>query len=371
MYGESIMKICFVYFSLGRGGAERTIVNLSNYLQADYNDEISIVLISESDCYYKIASNVKIYALNEKRVSTSLLDTTTHTIAIIKKLRTILNGICPDIIVAFSSRWFLTCKAATIGKGIRIVGSERSNPKTVMTTRLNRILIYLSSLLCDGYIFPTRGAKECYPKTIQNKAVVIPNGVDCPKEGYENKKSSGFKSICSAGRLIKGKRYDVLLKAFSIVQKHMQDIKLTIYGEGKLKEELKKLAQELNIADKVFFCGFKEDFYHELQKHDLFVYCSESESWGNVLSEAMSCGLPCISTDYEFGARDMIVDGKNGLLVPVGNVEILAEAILKLAANEEWRLRLSMEARASMEQLDYTTIAKKYRDYFKEVIGVK
>lgn len=365
------MRICFVYFSLGRGGAEHTIVNLSNYLRSDYDDEIEIVLISETECHYAIDCSVKRYALNEKRVSKSMFDTVVHTVIIIKKLRTILNKINPDIIVAFSSKWFLTCKAAMLGKNIKIIGSERSNPNDVMKNNLNRRLVYLSSVLCDGYIFPTKGAKDCYPKIIQDKAIVIPNGVASVKEEKIDKQGREIISICSAGRLIRGKRYDVLLKAFSIVQEYKKNIGLTIYGEGILKEELQHLALELGVSDKVFFCGFKENLSKELQKHDIFVYCSESESWGNVLSEAMSCGLPCISSDYKFGARDMIDNGKNGLLVPVGNVEILAKTILELIEDAEKRYSLSVAARVSMEQLDYTKVTKRYRDYFRKVMDEK
>ena len=242
------MKICIVYASLGKGGAERTIVNLANYLSREYGDEISIVLITTDECHYSLTKDAKIYALNEGRATKSIFGTVEHAVAITRKLRKTIRKIEPDVILAFSSRWFLTSKFATMGTGIKIVGSERSNPKTVMKSRLSRILIQLTARLCDGYVFPTAGAKACYPASIQDKAVVIPNGLDLPNMVFDRERQSTGYSICSAGRLIPGKRYDVLLRAFSAVRKQISLATLTIYGEGRIKEESMQLAEELGLA---------------------------------------------------------------------------------------------------------------------------
>lgn len=359
------MNICVVHSSLGKGGAEHTIVNLANHWSADCGDQVSVVLTGPETCCYPLTPAAKVYALHENRASKNVFDLLGHTVVVAKKLRAVLDEIQPDIILSFSGRKLLICKAAVLGKRIKVVGTERTNPRALMGSSFNRFLIYFVSGLCNGFIFQTSGARLCYPTAMQKKSVVIPNGVELPQLTA----APGGNSICSAGRLIDGKRQDVLLKAFGAVYRQIPNVRLTIYGEGPRREDLENLAAELGIEQQVCFAGFKANLFTEIQKHDLFICCSEYAGWENTLAEALSCGLPCISSDHEFGARDMIQDGENGVLVPVGDVKKLAAAMIDLLENKEKRKRLGAQARKSMEQFEYSVVARRYRDYLEKVMS--
>jgi glycosyltransferase involved in cell wall biosynthesis len=133
--------------------------------------------------------------------------------------------------------------------------------------------------------------------------------------------------ILGVGRLEKPKDFQTLLRAFA----HLQDqrpAKLIILGDGKEKEELKTLASDLGIADRVVLAGFAANPYASMARADVLVLSSHWEGFGNVLAEALALGTPVVATDCDFGPREILAGGRYGRLVPVGDVEAMAKAIM-------------------------------------------
>lgn len=135
--------------------------------------------------------------------------------------------------------------------------------------------------------------------------------------------------IVAAGRLgASEKNLPLLLRAFSGVR-GARNARLVVFGEGDARARLESLAHELGIALDVDFPGFIANPYAAFARASVFVLSSDYEGLGNVLIEALACGCPVVSTDCPSGPREILDGGRYGTLVPVGNVEELATAILR------------------------------------------
>ncbi len=136
------------------------------------------------------------------------------------------------------------------------------------------------------------------------------------------------------------KNFSLLIQAFSIALKRVFRViinkpELYILGEGHEKENLESLISELKLQDKVFLPGFVDNPSEILSSANLFVLSSNREGFGNVLVEALSCGLPLISTDCPSGPSEILKNGQLGKLVPVNDVKSMTDAIIEAINNPD------------------------------------
>jgi glycosyltransferase involved in cell wall biosynthesis len=137
----------------------------------------------------------------------------------------------------------------------------------------------------------------------------------------------GCARIIAIGSLKPAKDYPTLLRAFAVASRK-QAVRLLIVGEGPLRGEIEALIELLGLSDRVRLPGHVPNPYVWLNHADQFVLSSAWEGFGNVIVEAMHCGVPVVSTDCRSGPREILDDGKYGRLVPVGDVDALARAML-------------------------------------------
>jgi len=171
--------------------------------------------------------------------------------------------------------------------------------------------------------------------------------------------------IVAVGRLVKAKDYPTLLMAFKIVFRKMQ-ASLVILGEGSEEENLKNLVKKLEISDNVHFLGFKENPYNYMANSSVFVNSSIREGFGNVIVEAMACGVPVVATNCRSGPGEIIQDGVSGLLVEPRNSVELAEAILKILKNQDFALRLALGGQERVKYFSAENSIKNYEKVFNE-----
>jgi len=144
--------------------------------------------------------------------------------------------------------------------------------------------------------------------------------------------------LISMGRLDRDKNFKCLIEAFAEVlneSEDSEDYELYILGEGYERTNLENLISNLNLNKQVFMPGFVSSPAQLLNSSHLFVFSSVREGFGNVLVEALSCGLPVISTDCKSGPSEILLDGKIGALVPINNKTALKEAILNEIRNPD------------------------------------
>ncbi|MFB6933916.1 glycosyltransferase family 4 protein [Streptomyces sp. HUAS 31] len=152
------------------------------------------------------------------------------------------------------------------------------------------------------------------------------------------------KVIVAAGRLVPVKRYDLLIEAFAPVAAAHPDWRLRIYGKGEEQARLRQLIEDLGLSDHAFLMGAAAPMEAEWVKGSIGATAANFEPFGMTIVEAMRCGLPVVSTDCPYGPGEIIEDGTDGRLVPVGDRESMSAALLELVRDDERRRRMGRRA---------------------------
>ncbi|MFI6013415.1 glycosyltransferase family 4 protein [Streptomyces sp. NPDC051243] len=155
------------------------------------------------------------------------------------------------------------------------------------------------------------------------------------------------KVVVAAGRLVPVKRYDLLIEAFALVAAEHPDWHLRIYGKGEEHTRLRRLIHHLGLYENVFLMGAAAPMEAEWVKGSIGAAASDFEPFGMTIVEAMRCGLPVVSTDCRYGPGEIIKDGADGRLVPVGDRDAFGAALLDLVRDDERRRRMGRTAMAN------------------------
>ncbi|MGI5352747.1 glycosyltransferase [Streptomyces sp. CA-250714] len=206
---------------------------------------------------------------------------------------------------------------------------------------------------------------------VRTEIVCVPNAVPAPQVEPSDGQA---KLIVAAGRLIKVKRYDRLLRAFALVADKHPDWTLRLYGRGPQQNVLRTILNELGLYDRAFLMGAHSPIETEWAKGAIAAVSSDGESFGMTLVEAMHCGVPVVSTDCPYGPGEIIANGQDGLLAPLGEnedvtVRAYADALLHLV--EDPALRSAMSAAALEKAARYCPqrIAGEYENLMTRLLA--
>lgn len=216
-----------------------------------------------------------------------------------------------------------------------LAGSARPKRRGDRSRRLRQVeraythadgIIAVSPALAEE--FRTDFGLDEVPVTAIYNGVVTRRMLDLARQPVDHPWLAGDEPpvILAAGHLSPAKDRATLLRAFARVRRHI-DSRLIIIGEGSQRDALERLARELGIVEHVDMPGYKDNPYAWMARADLFVLSSRSEGMSNVLAEALSLGVPIVSTDCPTGPRDVLCGGRFGALVPVGDDEAMAGAM--------------------------------------------
>lgn len=358
------MSVMFLVSNLKCGGMERTVAYLSKYF-AEHDEKTSIVCISDEK-FYEISDKVDLIMLNIKSPCRSVIDRGMHIIQRYFKIAQVICSKKPDAIICVDPeliRFFWYLKRII---HFKLITSERSNPLVDSAERTkSKQKAFRKS---DGIIFQTNRVRECFPNDIANKGVVIPNAVGNDVAYKIKPVSIRRKVITAVGRLEEQKDYGTMLQAFSIFIQSHPDYLLEIFGEGCEEDALRKLANSLNISENVKFMGVSQRAIFEVSTSACYVLSSKYEGMPNSLMEALAVGTPCVSTDCPFGPRELIVDGENGILVPMEDPQSLATAISSIVDNEQLSEKFSSRATCILETNGIEKISREYLRYIQGVV---
>jgi glycosyltransferase involved in cell wall biosynthesis len=374
----------FFINSLSAGGAEKVISVLLNKLSQEFNN-IHLVCIERND-FYKLNSNIKVTYLTNLRGDESA----TIKMLYLPYLAYRLSKIIKDYnIMLVQSHLY---RANYVNILSRYFGAKHK-AQLVTAGRISRYLelgfngkvnLFLIKNLykkADLLICKAKGMEADMQQlfNFSNKKVIINNPYDIEKIEKSTKDSinnfifnNNKKYIISVGRLIALKRNQDLLYAVEDID---TNIELIFLGDGQEKDSLCLLSKQLKIEERVHFLGRVENPFKYIKQCDLFVNCSESEGFPNVLVEAMICGVPVISSDCTSGPREILAPdtdvsyklinnlefAKYGILFPIGNIESLRQAIISLMHNVNYSKNYIKESSGRIQDFSVEKIVKEYK----------
>ncbi len=173
------------------------------------------------------------------------------------------------------------------------------------------------------------------------------------------------KKVIAAGRYSSPKRFDNLLRIWSLVAPRFPDWRLEIWGEGELRKELEELIERLDIGGSAFLKGYTADLEMPLSNAAIFALTSDHEGFPLVLLEAMSCGVVPVCFACRTGPRDIITDGENGFLIPPGNLDLFAERLMFLMEHDDQRRAMAQKATARAADFTPEKIARRWMEQFE------
>lgn len=278
-------------------------------------------------------------------------------------LRNAIQTTRPDFIISFLIRTNVRVLLASMGLNIPIIISERSDPFLAQPGKLWQFLARITYPFATRITVFTSHAAKYFPASLRKKIRVIPNPVIVSNDRAVL--SNEPHRLVAVGRLEYVKGFDLLLKAFALVQQKFPAATLTIWGEGSQRQALESLRDELGLSPQVFFPGITKDVFKALTEADLFVQTSRWEGFGNALCEAMSVGLSVVSTNCS-GPQEIIRNGIDGVLIPVENVDALANAILDLLHNFPKRQTLATNALEITKRFALPDIMRQWEELLAE-----
>lgn len=376
--------------SITAGGAERVVTLLLQQLNKDF--DIHLVLLHDK-IEYELPADQKIFCFNQPENENPLLAICKLPLLAYRyKKFCITNKI--DKSFSFLKRAnYINCLSRVLGSKARIIISERTY-----------LSAYLESLNGPGKLLGKYLTKALYPKAdlvvpnslmihidlqenfnIQNRYCVINNPIDVKtivqlELDQVDHSLFGEFTFIHVGAFRAEKNHNMLIDAFSMVQD--LDCKLLLVGkglgQGEDEKQIREKVQQLNLQSQVIFAGFASNPYKYLHRASCFVLTSNFEGFPNSLQEALACNLPVISTDCRSGPREILAPGtdvrlsveaqfeiaKFGILVPVNNPKILAEA-MRLMYNDK-ELQAQYRSKALARAYDYD-ISRVIND-FKQVL---
>ena len=357
------MHIVIVTAAMRAGGSERVIAQLLKEWSNNGVDCTLIMLLKEP-IFYDIPESVNVIKIGEVHNN--------HYIDKLKKyqrVREIVKSIKPDVVLSLPEEIGVYVIGALLGTKIPVVVSERNNPWVMPNKKPTRAFRRLLYPFADGFVFQTKQAASFFSEKIQNKGIVLKNPLDVSRipAPYDGERE---KIIVGAGRLEKQKNFPLLIDAFAKFYESHQDYKLIIYGDGSLKESLETYARTRLPETAFSFPGKASDLPNRVNRARAFVLSSDYEGVPNVLIEAMAMGVPSVATDCApGGAADLITDGVNGFITPVGDVDALAEKIIEVVDNKSISDRFSSESVKIVKQLDAVIVCREWQKYLESVIG--
>lgn len=345
----------------GCGGLERVLCTKTNFFIEQYNYDITIITINESNDKRFFSFHEKVNFIN---IDIDGKNKISRYIYYMQSVSSLVKNISPDIILvcddgvkgAFIPTWLKT--SATI------VYERHAALDLNAKSKYLKCLMIKAAKKYDKVVVLTPNCK--YEWGDHEDIIVIPN----PLSNSPLKKSRlNFKRAICVGSLNHNKGYDLLIESLAIMNNKSWHIDIYGYGD---QDPLLEYAKERGVSlDKLNFKGGSKNIENEYLSSDFLILPSRTEGFGMVLIEAMSYGVPCIAFDCPNGPRHIISDTVNGYLAEPENIVDLAEKIEEmLSTSEEQKSMLSERAIETSKIYSIENIAKKWQEIFVKLTQV-
>ncbi len=343
-------RIALLIHAMFGGGAERLMSQLAERWAKDYEVHL-VTWADETTDQYKVPDSVWRHGLNELQDSSNLLGGIWANYRRVRKLRRKLQEMVPDLILSFSDQMNIASLEASRGLDIPHWISEHSDPQQQQLSPLWERWRRRSYPTCTGCVVLTDGIARWMQNLVPNEIRVIPPSI--PSLAHSSK-PAGSKQVLFVGRLSPEKRVDLLLNAWSRVEPRHRDWSLHIVGEGPLRKQLESQAVLLKRVHFHGWCDDPSEFYWHA---GLFVLSSDYEGFPVSLLEAMSHGVPCLSTRCSDSIDAIAARSPSPVAAaPVGDAEQLSKQLHRLLDNETVRRELSQAGRSIAQEFTWQRV---------------
>lgn len=363
-------RLIFLTLSLTRGGAERVICNMCNEYFSK-KDEVTIISLMAAKPEYELEPNIRVLYVDQtaeqyqEGLGKRFLRRRRGLLWLLERIEADEGRI--DALISFLPEPNFIITSLYKKCAYPVIISVRNDPAREYGSKVRQLLMRMLYKHADGYVFQTEQAKEyfSFSRHITECATVIPNplGRQFLNVGHtENRRAE----IAVVGRLEKQKAPLCAIAAFDRIQDRFPEYSLCFYGEGSLREQMQAEIERLGLQSRILLKGNVEQVQEIVCDASLYVLCSEYEGMPNALMEAMAMGIPCIATDCPCGGPGFLIRPKeNGILVPVGDVQKLAEAMGYMLEHREEAERMGRNARKIAQKLDPGQIYGEWDHYLE------
>ncbi|MEU1040184.1 glycosyltransferase family 4 protein [Streptomyces sp. NPDC005907] len=378
------MKICFLlHNAYAIGGTVRSTLNLAGALAVRHEVEIVSVFRTDEKPLLGISAKVRLTPLVDERPDAAVsegesalmarpseavppTEVLAHRYSALsdERLRAFLAATDADVVVATRPALVVFLAQHGARRYLRIGQEHLSYDNHVPEVRaaLNQVIGHLDA-------FVTVSAQDAadhrarLPRS-RTRIIDIPNAAPKPKSEPSDGRAP---LVMAAGRLMPVKRYDLLIEAFASVVAVRPEWQLRIYGQGPERSRLRALIDTLGLSDHAFLMGAHPAMETEWPKASVAAVSSDWESFGMTILEAMHAGVPVVATDCPHGPGEIITAGFDGILVPAGDPDAFAAALLKSIDDEGGRRHMGAAARATARRYAPRRIAEQYMQLIAEL----
>ena len=365
------------------GGVERVLTLKANYFAEHFDYDITIILTEGKDkpLFYPLSDKIKVINLDinfEELWTCSFLK---KAFVYLKKQRIFkkrlseeLLRIRPDITISLLRREINFINEIQDGsKKIGELHVNRANYRNFEAGDSNVIKNLFAKYWMRNLVSHLKKLNRFVVLTEEDKASwteldnveVIPDPL-----AFDIDETSPMtnKRVIAVGRYVYQKGFDLLLQAWAKIEKQHPDWELVIYGMGN-RAPYEQIVDELQIdRNRCHLNGPTDDIKQEYLNSSLFVFSSRFEGFGMVLIEAMACGLPVISFDCPCGPKDIVRHQEDGILVPSGDITLLANAMNQLMSDDTLRQDMSSKAVLNVRRFQLDVITQKWKSLFDSVV---
>ncbi|MDR1584009.1 MAG: glycosyltransferase family 4 protein [Prevotellaceae bacterium] len=353
----------------GVGGLERALFIKADLLIEEYGYEIHILSLNEQGLspFYKFNPKIRFHNIRIRRpVLKYIWDYLSGVRKIVKEVKPDIISVCDDGLKGFFVPVYTKrpCPMIYERHVSKLISNIDNNWMNKIRTDITYRLMNIGGKLYDKFVIFTEQNKLEWKqiKTLQ----VIPN----PLSFYPQKKALLInKKVILVGKLSYQKGQDILIDAWRIVAKKHPDWTLEIYGKKDSDNYYQHLIEQRGLENSIKLFDPVKNIDAKYLDASIYVMSSRFEGFGNVLVEAMACGLPCVSFDCPFGPGDIIADGKDGFLVENGNIGKLAEKIIFLIENEDKRMEMGRTAKENVKRFLPEKILFQWDNLFKQLLN--
>ena len=359
------MRIALYTSKMNDGGVERTMANIANYM-ANSGHEVIVVTTYKYDDEYELDSRIK--RVISEPDDALLQGSRIHNFKMrFKTLKQVWLDEKPDVIFSYLGKSNLMTVATTRGLHVPTAVGVVATPSEEYYTSTLRFLAKWLFRYADAVVLQTKASKDFFPQAVLKKSLILRNPMT-PEFDIERYQGERAKEIVSVGRIDENKNHELIINAFANIANDFPDYKVVLYGEGDLRQSLIDKVEKMGLSDRILLPGRVSDVADRIKKASVFILSSNTEGSPNALIEAMMLGLPVISTDCPCGGpAELIKDGVNGLLVPVGDVQKMQDALQKLLSDLHFAEQIGCASAETRAIYSPQNVMREWESLFKKL----